>query len=331
MQEHNVTAVILAAGKGTRMKSSKAKVLHEVFFKPMLHHVLDAVSLVMVKEIVVVTGHQYHQVENSCQDYDVTFARQVEQLGTGHAVLAAESKISSDTEIIMILCGDTPLIRSESLHRMIDQHMQSPDSLTVMTTVLDDPTNYGRIVTSKTGLVEAIVEEKDATDMERKISEVNAGIYCVGKDFLFSALRNVGTDNKQGEVYLTDIVSIAHNAGMQIHKFVCDEPAETLGVNSRFELSRAHISLQERVLGKHMAEGVSFPLPSTTTIGGNVSIGFDTVIEPNVFISGTTLIGKNCHIYPFCYIENCQIGDNVIINAGVVVRDAVIADNEILN
>lgn len=328
MNNSNVTAVILAAGKGTRMKSAHAKVLHHVSFKPMLHHVLDAVVPLGLVETVLVTGHQFDKVEASCAGYDVSFARQTEQLGTGHAVLSAQQKCALSSNVILILCGDTPLIRFETLQQMLSVHMSGSRTLTVMTTDLDDPSNYGRIITDEKGLLESIVEEKDASDEQKAVNEINAGIYCVDKDFLFAALAKVGTDNMQGEVYLTDIVSIACMEGHAVHRFVCEDAVEVLGVNSRVELSRAHSILQTRLLEKYMNEGVSFNLPETTSIHEDVVFGQDTLVHANVTISGQTSIGCNCVIHACSNIVNCVIGDYVTIGSGSYMENAHVTDNK---
>ncbi len=330
MSKQKTSAIILAAGKGTRMKSSRAKVLHEVFFRPMLHHVLDSVCALTPDKVIVVTGHQAEAVQLSCSDYDVEFALQEEQLGTGHAVLSAESHLGQSSGVVIILCGDTPLIRTETIKTMLCEHCASGHHLTVMTTVFEDPTNYGRIISDENGYVTAIVEEKDTSDEQKKICEVNAGIYCVNADFLFSALKHVGTDNMQGEVYLTDIVGLAHDAGQKVNKFVCRDNGEVLGVNSRHELAKAHVDLQKRVLNDHLTTGVTLTLPDTLTIAHTVSIGTDVLLEPNVYITGNTSIGAKTHIAPFCYIDNCRIGENVVVGAGAYLQDVNLADNEIV-
>jgi bifunctional UDP-N-acetylglucosamine pyrophosphorylase/glucosamine-1-phosphate N-acetyltransferase len=329
MDMQNISALILAAGKGTRMKSVHAKVMHEVFFRPMLHHVLDALVTLGVDNIIVVTGHQAERVEESCAAYDVRFVRQAEQLGTGHAVLAAEAALTAlPAGVVMILCGDSPLIRADTLRLMLEQHLSGGHRLTVMTTKVDDPTNYGRIILGETGEIQAIVEEKDATPGQKEIREINAGFYCVDKEFLFSALKNVGTDNNQGEVYLTDIIAIAHASGLPVHRFFCRQAEETLGVNSRFEMSLAHATLQKRFHRRLMDAGVTLIGPETITIEGTVTIGRDTVILPNVFIAGRTTIGANCRISPFTTLIDCCIGDNVSIGGGAYLQGALIGDNE---
>ncbi|MBI5557998.1 MAG: bifunctional N-acetylglucosamine-1-phosphate uridyltransferase/glucosamine-1-phosphate acetyltransferase [Deltaproteobacteria bacterium] len=328
MIAHTVTGLILAAGKGTRMKSARAKVLHEVFFKPMIHHVLDAVSPLHFDQTIVVTGHQAEMVEKACSGYPVAFARQDQQLGTGHAVLAAESVLGSSPGDVMILCGDTPLIRTETLRNMLSGHRAGCQALTVMTTYLDNPANYGRILPDGSGHIQAIVEEKDASPEQKEIKEINAGIYCVDKEFLFKALKGVGTDNKQGEIYLTDIIAIAHANGLRVQRFFCHHSIETLGINSRLELSLAHATLQKQLLHQLMDQGVTLISPETITVHGQVKVERDTIISPNVFISGNTTIGYNCRIAPFCYLRDCRLGDNVSIGAGCYLHGAQVGANE---
>jgi len=331
MSGSHVIAVILAAGKGTRMKSDQAKVLHEIFFSPMIHHVLDAVLGLDLAKTVVVTGHQRQRVEEALAGYPVAFAEQKEQLGTGHAVLAAQGEIASSGTTVLILCGDTPLIRSQTLQQFIDGHRQSGAILSVMTTILDDPTNYGRIVTGEDGQILSIVEEKDANDEVRAIREVNAGIYCVDGRFLLSALKRVGTDNKQGEVYLTDIVAIAKGDGCQVGRFVCGDADEVLGVNSRIELARAHACLQERRNLQLMTEGVTLLNPATIAVAKTVTIGRDTVIHPQVHISGVTTIGSGCRIGPGAVLYNCRMGNSVKVGPLVYLKDIDLADHQVID
>ena len=324
-----VNALVLAAGKGTRMKSSKAKVLHEVFFAPMVHHVLEALlPLSPVDDIYVVTGHQHEAVASVLAPYGITLVHQQEQKGTGHAVLAAESVFCGKKGTILILCGDTPLIRPNTLQRMVEAHTASGGLLTVMTTQLDDPTHYGRILTDTKGSVVAIVEEKDASPEERRIGEINAGIYCVEVDFLFQALRQVGTDNKQGEMYLTDIVAIANREGYQVNRFLCEDAAEVLGVNSRLELAQAHEALQRRRNLQLMADGVTMLHPETVAIASAVTIGRDTVIQPGVTITGQSVIGEGCSIGPFVTIHDCRIGQGATVGSFCCLEGMTIAPGQ---
>jgi bifunctional UDP-N-acetylglucosamine pyrophosphorylase/glucosamine-1-phosphate N-acetyltransferase len=326
MNPQKVSAIILAAGKGTRMKSSRAKVLHEVTFQPMVHHVLDAVVPLDLQQTILVIGHQRQSVEDSCSDYQIDFVEQKEQLGTGHAVLSAEELVADDISTVMILCGDTPLIRTATLQRMLSGHMSGGHFITLMTTEIDDPTNYGRILIDDNGYVTGIVEEKDASPDQRKIKEINAGVYCVNAEFLFASLKEIGTDNEQGEMYLTDIVALAHAAEQPVHRFQCLDSEEVLGVNSRAELAKANVLLQSRVLNDLMVSGVTLDNPDTTTIQKTMGIQHDTIIRPHVYICGKTVIGKNCLIEPFCYIADSQVGDNVTIGSGTYLKGVILED-----
>ncbi|NIA05309.1 MAG: NTP transferase domain-containing protein [Proteobacteria bacterium] len=314
-----ITAVVLAAGKGTRMKSSRAKVLHEVFFKPMLHHVLDAVSKSPVETTAVVVGHQSGAVTASLRDYQVTTVLQAEQLGTGHAVLCAE-KACAGAGTVMILCGDTPLIRPETLDAMIRQHRSTAAAITLMTTVLADPSGYGRIINNEQGEVLEIVEQKDASAEQLQLREINAGIYLVERAFLFSALKEVDTDNSQGEVYLTDIVSIANRQGRKVHKYNHPEAIDVLGVNSRFEMAQAHQELQRRRNRELMLAGVTMYGPETIFIALDIPVGRDTVIHPGVQVTGRSQIGSGCLLEPGVLLHDCQVGDNAIISAYTILQ-----------
>jgi len=309
-----VTAIILAAGKGTRMKSTKAKVLHDVFFKPMLHHVMDAVLATEVDKTAVVVGHQHERVIQSLHGYSFIPITQAEQLGTGHAVLCAE-KACMDAGTILILCGDTPLIRPETLNAMITHHREMNSTLTLMTTLVQDPFGYGRIITNDNEQVMAIVEEKDADPQQRQIGEINAGIYLVDREFLFSALKQVGTDNSQGEVYLTDIVAIANRQGHTVNRFIHPDAIDVLGVNSRVELAQAHAELQRRRNTELMLAGVTMYGPETTYIAQGIEIGRDTVIYQNVQIIGSSSIGIGCIIEPGVFIHDCIVANNAHIGA----------------
>ncbi len=320
-----VTAVILAAGKGTRMKSGRAKVLHQVFFKPMLHHVLDAVRRARIEDCVVIVGHQRDEVLESLSGYRVTPVFQEEQLGTGHAVLCAETACG-DSDLVMILCGDTPLIRGETLQAMLDQHRRSGAALTLMTTLPDDPFGYGRIVTGPDGRVLEIVEEKDATEEQRRIREINAGIYLARRDLLFSALREVGTDNSQGEVYLTDIVAIANRRGLRVEKFVHPEAVDVLGVNSRVELAQAHGELQMRHNRELMLAGVTIYSPETVLVSPDSTIGTDAVLWPGVQVTGRSRVGSGCVLESGCRLHRCHLADRAVVGTNAVLHNCRIED-----
>lgn len=322
--------VILAAGKGTRMKSNRAKVLHEVFYAPMVHHVLNATTLLQAHKTIVVVGHQRNTVKKSLAEFSVETVIQDEQLGTGHAVLCAEPSVDQMDGCVMILCGDTPLIRPETLQSMINQHKSQNSTLTVMTTILDNPTHYGRIITEDTGNIHSIVEEKDADTKQRKIKEINAGIYCIDTNFLFSHLKKIGTDNSQGEVYLTDIVTLAVAEKLPVHKFVNPDAQDVLGVNSRLELSQAHHELQMRRNHALMAEGVSMIQPVTIQISPESSLAKDVSLHPGVEITGSSSIASGCTLHAGALLHNVSVGQGATIGAYSCLKDCDIPENSTL-
>lgn len=315
MEYSSVVGLVLAAGKGTRMKSDRPKVLHEAFFSPMIHHVLAAIQPISLGKNIVVTGHHRQLVEESLRGYPLSFVHQSEQLGTGHAVLACEGELRSHKGPVLILCGDTPLVRTETLQQFLRVHVESASLLTVMTTTVAEPGNYGRIVSDEHGDIVSIVEEKDATAVQKEIKEINAGIYCVDAQFLFGALHRVGTDNMQGEVYLTDIVAIAVGDEIHVHKFCCPDSEEVLGVNSRRELAQAHSALQRRYLSVLMDSGVTIIQPESVIIENTVTIGNDSVIYPHTSLTGSCNIGSGVHVDSFVKIHDCTVGDGVRIGS----------------
>ncbi len=319
--------IILAAGRGTRMKSDFAKVLHEVYFSPMIHHVVDTVLPLQPTQITVVVGHQREAVIAALADHDVDFAVQEEQCGTGHAVLIAENLIPEGPGTVLILCGDTPLIQSETLQDMVAQHQQNGSAITLMTTELDDPTNYGRVKSDANGDIEAIVEEKDASAREKEITEINTGIYCVERDLLFATLKGVGSNNQQNEVYLTDIINKNYEKGRKITRYKNDNAQDVLGVNSRYELSQAHGALQMRRNIQLMYEGVTMENPASITVAPQVTIGRDSTLAPGCRLVGTTTVGQHCVLEPGVILRNCDVGDNVHIGAYSVLCDEKIASN----
>jgi bifunctional UDP-N-acetylglucosamine pyrophosphorylase/glucosamine-1-phosphate N-acetyltransferase len=327
MSFSDTAAVILAAGKGTRMKSGKAKVLHELFFKPMLHHVLDSVAGSGIEQVAVIVGHQRQRVLDSLAAYSFTSVTQEEQLGTGHAVLCAESACSSVGQV-MILCGDTPLIRPETLEAMVTAHEQSGSVLTLMTTMLDDPFGYGRVISDADNHILEIVEQKDASAEQQEIKEINAGIYLVDAGFLFTSLKQVGTDNSQGEVYLTDVVAIAAEQGYKVNKFLHSPAIDVLGVNSRVELSQAHTELQLRHNRTVMLSGVSMYSPETILVSPDSSLGRDCTVQAGVQISGASTVGSNVELAAGVVLQGSTVGDNAVIDAHSVLRNSTVAPGE---
>lgn len=322
MSRVDTKVVIMAAGKGTRMKSERAKVMHEVFFAPMLHHVLGALAaLGLLRETVIVTGHQAEVVEASLPDFPGAFARQVEQLGTAHAALAAGAFYADFAGTVLILCGDTPLLRPDTLLGMLTAHRLSTAALTVMTTTMPDPRNYGRIVTDRAGNILRIVEEKDATAEEKLISEINAGVYCVDGGFLREGLGQVDDRNRQREYYLTDLVAIARGKELGVSGYSCPDPLEVLGVNSRLELADAHRELQARRNRQLLLDGVTIFGADSVEIAPEVRIGGDSVIGRNVRISGNSCLGAACRVGPQVVLHNCQVGAGVTLEPGVFLSD----------
>ncbi len=323
----DVVAVVLAAGKGTRMKSDLVKVLHEVCGAPLLDWPVLAARNAGAERFVMVVGHQADRVkEHLAGDATVDFAIQEEQLGTGHAVSCARDLLEGFTGRVLILCGDVPLIRAETLKGMLAYHHERQATVTVMTTHLESPFGYGRVVKREGGRIVRIVEEKDATPDERHIHEINSGIYCVEADFLFDAVAGLSNDNAQGEYYLTDIITKAAALDLLAIAFPVSDPEEVMGVNDRQQLAAAGAVLRRRINESLMLAGITIVDPPSTYIDRDVCIGIDTIIHPNVHIIGKTVIGKGCIIEPSSLIRDCCIADRVTVKTGSVMTGSTIGE-----
>lgn len=318
----DITAVILAAGAGTRMKSNLPKVLHQLCGKSMVEHVIDVSMEVNVKKTVVVIGHGADLLENALSHRNVNFVCQWEQLGTGHAVMQAKAEIP-DEGYVLLLYGDTPLIKSDTIQQLIDHHIEGNYKATVLTANFEDPSGYGRIVRDDVGNVKGIVEHKDANDLERAIHEINSGIYCYDAKFLKEALECIKNDNAQGEYYITDVIQILGNAGHRVGALKIRDNTEIMGINSKVQLAEAQETMQKRLLENLMNSGVTIVHPQNTYVDKGVEIGRDTVIYPGVILKGSTKIGEDCIIGHNSRIEDSIIGNSVEIQSSTIVKSSI--------
>jgi bifunctional UDP-N-acetylglucosamine pyrophosphorylase/glucosamine-1-phosphate N-acetyltransferase len=307
-----LTVLILAAGLGTRMRSKKAKVLHQAGGKTLAEHVVDTASqLTSPDSIVVVIGHQASVVKDVLTPAGVRFVEQKEQKGTGHAVLCCENEITERSGKVVVIYGDGPLLRPQTLSRLIELQETSGAAATAITTMLDDPYGYGRIIRDSSGAVVAVVEEKAATDEQRKVKEINAGIYCFDAALLWKHLHDIGTNNPAKEYYLTDMVEILNREGHRVLPMVVEDSSELLGINTRVELAQVDKIMRDRKVQQLMLDGVTIEKPETVTIDKDVQIGQDTVIEPFARILGRTVIGADCRVGAFSIIDSSRLDDDV--------------------
>lgn len=313
-------AVVLAAGKGSRMKSDLPKVVHEVLYKPMINHVVDELKKLDMDEIIVIVGHGAEYVEKCVEG--VTFVYQHEQLGTGHAVLQAKDVLENQEGVTLVLNGDAPLIRAETLNEMLEYHLQNKNKGTVMSCDCDLTLQFGRIIKEE-GQVTGIVEFKDLQDHQRDIIEMNVGEYCFDNIELFNSLAKVTNSNAQNEYYVTDVISIMNNDQLKVDAYKIADYNEVGGINDRIALAEATQMLRERINREHLLNGVNIIDPMQTYIGRDVTIGAETTIEPGCIIKGKSIIGSNCHIGPYCEFDNVEIKDHVEIKFSVI-SDSII-------
>jgi bifunctional UDP-N-acetylglucosamine pyrophosphorylase/glucosamine-1-phosphate N-acetyltransferase len=311
MQE--TVAVILAAGKGTRMKSTLPKVLHAVGGQSMLRHVMTAAEQAGAKRTVVVVGFGGDQVQAEIGPA-AEYVLQAEQLGTGHAMMQAQPALAGYTGTVLLLCGDTPLLTGNTLQQLVATHQHSGAAATVLTAIPADATGYGRILRDKSGQVLGIVEQKDATPEQKQIGEINTGIYCFEAAPLFAALAGLTCNNAQQEYYLTDVLAILSQAGQRVGAVEVADFQETLGINSRLQLAEAEKILRQRKLLELMDSGVTVMDPASTFVDASVSIGEDTILYPFTWLEGATTIGRHCRIGPNSRIADSQLGDAVILH-----------------
>ncbi len=334
MAVNKIKAVILAAGKGTRMKSSKPKVLQDIFSKTLLERVIDSVLKVKnIEEIFLVVGHQADEVTNYVKDkykdisYPVTSVLQQPQLGTGDAVFKAYDHLKDFKGSVIVLCGDAPLLTTETLSGFVQSHEQSKSDISVLSAIIEPPGSYGRIIRKQSGSVNKIVEAKDANEQEKLINEVNTGVYCLNWQQISPVFFDLTTDNEQGEYYLTDIIEWGVKKDLNVSAHILEDANEAFGINSRADLAKATYILNQRKLQQLMNDGVTIVSPENTSISPETQIGMDSVVFPGCYIDGVNTIGENCVLGPNLYIEgNVTAQDNVKLIQSKI-SDAIIGKN----
>ena len=323
--------LVMAAGLGTRMKSNRAKVLHELGGRPLIAYVVRTAQSLNPQMILVVVGHQAEEVEQAAVGEVgglASFVVQAKQRGTGDAVESARRQFENSDSLLLVLSGDVPLIKAETLQKLIQHHRAAGAACTILSVRLDNPTGYGRIIRDEQGAFRCIVEQKDANEEERKVREINSGIYCFESADLFAALRRVEPKNQQGEYYLTDVAEIILNSGGKVEVVTHNDPREVSGINARAELAEFENLLRRNAIRRLMIEGgVTFIDPSHAYISPEVQIGRDTIIYPDVTIEGASVIGENCVIRSGARISNSQLGNEVVVKDHSIIVDSQIASN----
>jgi bifunctional UDP-N-acetylglucosamine pyrophosphorylase/glucosamine-1-phosphate N-acetyltransferase len=320
--------VIMAAGKGTRLKSRRAKVLHEIGDQPLLAHVIKAAQqIVPAEHIYVIVGHQAESVRAAVGPLGVKFVTQAEQRGTGHAIMCAREKVAS-YQNILVLSGDVPLIRPQTIASLRDFHLSKKAAMTILTAAPSDPFGYGRVIRAGSGSdrVKAIVEQKALSKSQQKEREINSGIYAFAATPLFANIDRLSTDNAHRELYLTDMAALLVKSKSTVLALKASDPEEVLGANTLAELASLDATMRARKCAELMAAGVSIYRPETCVIDPDVEIGVDTILEPFVQILGRTRIGSDCRIRSFSIISDSQIADNVLLRPGCIVDQSTIAD-----
>ncbi|MEY8000846.1 bifunctional UDP-N-acetylglucosamine diphosphorylase/glucosamine-1-phosphate N-acetyltransferase GlmU [Clostridium sp. Mt-5] len=315
-------AIILAAGEGKRMKSSTPKVLHKICGREMVNIVIDVVKKAQIEDINVVIGNGAERVKTVTESRNVKYSFQDRQLGTGHAVLCADDFLRHKEGTVVIFTGDSPLIKATTIKNMLSFHNNGKYKATILTSIVNDPTGYGRIIREKNGEVLKIVEHKDCSAEELKVNEINSGMYCFHIKSLVESLNKLRNDNAQGEYYLTDIIEILKSNGEKIGALPVNFE-EVMGVNSRTQLSEAEKVMRNRINRIHMENGITLIDPDTTYIGLDVTIGKDTIIYPGNVLQGDTTIGENCILYPNSRIKDSLIDNNVTVQSSVILESKI--------
>jgi bifunctional UDP-N-acetylglucosamine pyrophosphorylase / glucosamine-1-phosphate N-acetyltransferase len=330
MKKKGIVAIILAAGLGKRMQSDMPKTLHPVAGKPMLFYPIEVVKGLGIEKVIVIVGHKAKEVIhalNSKPTSKLIYVRQEPQLGTGHAVLAAEDSLKSFKGNVLILSGDVPLITRETILGFLTLHAKKKAAISFISTITEDPSGYGRVLRDEDNSVISIVEDKDASQEEKAINEINAGIYCADTAFLFSGLKKIKKGNAQGEYYLPDLIEMAVKNKQKVSCLTHRDPAEIMGINNRLELSKANKEMRERINNELILSGITFVDDETAYIHQGVKIGLDTTIYPNVFLEGDTNIGKGCSIEEGCKIIDSTVGDGSVLKSHSVIESSEIGRN----
>jgi len=323
----DVHVVVLAAGKGTRMRSARPKVLHRIAGVPMIDYVLAAAAELSPRTITVVVGHQAEELRQALGDHrGLTIVTQEPQLGTAHALLTAESALADATGTLVLLSGDVPLLTAGTLEKLVARHVRYGAAITIITAMVDEPYGYGRIVRLDDH-VERIVEERDAGPDERAIQEINAGIYAFALDGLFETLKAIARDNIQGEYYLTDLVGLCRGQGRDIETITVTDADEVRGINSRAELAAISRVVRDAKTAALMSAGVTIDDPASTFVDRDVQVGQDTILRPGVHLQGSTVIGAECEIASGVRITNSRLGDRVVVLDYSVITDSTIASD----
>lgn len=324
--ENDIIAIMLAAGKGTRMKSKKSKLVQKIYGKEVVKRAVQNARKAGVNNVVAVVGYMKEEVM-AVLGSEVQYAVQEEMLGTGHAVMQAAKYLEGKKGKVLVLNGDVPILRPETLNRLLNKSIENKECATLLTAIYDNPTGYGRIVRDEGGNIEAIVEEKDTSSEQKKIKEINAGIYCFDIEALLSALKEIKPNNAQGEYYITDVIGIMNEKGLKTGAVIVEDNTEILGVNDRIQLEMLTKVLQMRINTEHMKKGVTIEDINTTYIYDDVEIGMDTVIHPNTTIKSEVVIGEDCEIGPNAYIrEGCKLANKVKIGSFVEIKKAIIGE-----
>ena len=322
----DVMAIVLAAGKGTRMKSKNSKLIQKIYGKEIVKRAVENAKKAGIEDIVTVVGYKKEQVMKVLGD-TVNYAVQEEMLGTGHAIMQAAEYLEGKKGKVLVLNGDVPILRPATINRLLNKSRDNKEAATLLTAIYDDPFGYGRIIRDEGGNIEAIVEERDATEEQKEISEINAGIYCFDIEALQEALKEIKPNNSQGEYYLTDVIEIIGRKGLKTGAVIVEDNTEILGINDRMQLEMVTKILQQRINTELMMNGVTIEDSESTYIYDDVKIGMDTVIHPNTTIKSDVEIGEDCEIGPNSYIrEGSRLANKVKIGSFVEIKKAIIGE-----